>query len=240
MKPAFGNRGQAHATAVQHRPDLQSAHLAGHRRAGHAGCDRPRPHGPAPLRAVLAAAAVRRVRRRRNVGVVADDGEVQGRRPLRRHPGVHHAAVLHTGILVRRAGIETPADLKGKRVGVPEYQQTAALWARGALQHEFGVAPKDMEFWMERPPSHSHGGATGFVPPPGVTVNRIPLDKNIGSMMLAAARRRAVLSGGSQSHRPQHRRPLESSRHQDLVSRSAGRRHPTIARPASTPSTMAW
>jgi 4,5-dihydroxyphthalate decarboxylase len=53
------------------------------------------------------------------------------------------------------------------------------------LQHEFGVAPKDMEFWMERPPSHSHGGATGFVPPPGVTVNRIPLDKNIGSMTLA-------------------------------------------------------
>ena len=82
---------------------------------------------------------------------------------------------FHTGILVRRAaGIETPADLKGKRVGVPEYQQTAALWARGVLQHEFGVAPKDMEFWMERPPSHSHGGATGFAPPPGVTVHRIP------------------------------------------------------------------
>jgi 4,5-dihydroxyphthalate decarboxylase len=93
---------------------------------------------------------------------------------------------FHTGILVRRAaGIETPADLKGKRVGVPEYQQTAALWARGVLQHEFGVAPKDMEFWMERPPSHSHGGATGFAPPPGVTVHRIPLDKNIGSMMLS-------------------------------------------------------
>ncbi len=93
---------------------------------------------------------------------------------------------FHTGILVRRAAaIEKPADLKGKRVGVPEYQQTAALWARGVLQHEFGVAPQDMEFWMERPPSHSHGGATGFLPPPGVTVNRIPVEKNIGSMMLA-------------------------------------------------------
>src|ERR1700682_6400076 len=93
---------------------------------------------------------------------------------------------FHTGILVRRAaGIDTPADLKGKRVGVPEYQQTAALWARGVLQHEFGVSPKEMEFWMERPPSHSHGGATGFVPPPGVTVNRIPVEKNIGSMMLS-------------------------------------------------------
>ena len=93
---------------------------------------------------------------------------------------------FHTGVLVRRdAGIETPADLKGKRVGVPEYQQTAALWTRGVLQHEFGVEPKDMEFWMERVPEQSHGGATGFKAPPGVTVNQIPLEKNIGSMMLS-------------------------------------------------------
>lgn len=92
----------------------------------------------------------------------------------------------HTAILVRRkAGIETPADLKGKRVGVPEYQQTAALWARGVLQHEFGVQPKDMEFWMERTPDKSHGGATGFKPPPGVTVNQVPADKSMGSMLLA-------------------------------------------------------
>ena len=68
---------------------------------------------------------------------------------------------------------------------MPEYQQTAALWARGVLQHEFGVAPKDMEFWMERTPDRSHGGATGFKPPPGVAVNQIPADKSIGSMMLA-------------------------------------------------------
>jgi 4,5-dihydroxyphthalate decarboxylase len=93
---------------------------------------------------------------------------------------------FHTTILVRRdAKIDKPADLKGKRVGVPEYQQTAALWVRGVLQHEFGVEPKHMEFWMERPPSRSHGGATGFVPPPGVTVNQIPADKSIGSMMLS-------------------------------------------------------
>jgi 4,5-dihydroxyphthalate decarboxylase len=93
---------------------------------------------------------------------------------------------FHTSILVRRkAGIETPADLKGKRVGVPEYQQTAALWARGVLQHEFAVEPKDMEFWMERTPEKSHGGATGFKPPPGVTVHQIPADKSIGAMMLS-------------------------------------------------------
>ena len=82
---------------------------------------------------------------------------------------------FHTTILVsRKSGIEKPADLKGKRVGVPEYQQTAALWTRGVLQHEFGVHPKDMEFWMERTPEKSHGGATGFKPPPGVVVHQVP------------------------------------------------------------------
>jgi 4,5-dihydroxyphthalate decarboxylase len=93
---------------------------------------------------------------------------------------------FHTLILVRRdAGIASPSDLLGKRVGVPEYQQTAALWSRGVLQHEFGVSPTQMEFWMERLPSHSHAGAVGFQPPPGITIHQIPADKSIGSMMLS-------------------------------------------------------
>lgn len=93
---------------------------------------------------------------------------------------------FHTGILVRKdAGIDAPADLRGKRVGVPEYQQTAALWARGVLEHEFGVAPGEMEFWMERTPDISHGGATGFRQPPGVTIHQIPRGEDIGTMMLS-------------------------------------------------------
>jgi 4,5-dihydroxyphthalate decarboxylase len=93
---------------------------------------------------------------------------------------------FHAQILVRRdAGIDQPADLRGRRVGVPEYQQTAALWARGILQHEFGVSPTEMEFWMERVPSHSHAGGVGFKAPPGVTIKQIPAEKNIGGMMVA-------------------------------------------------------
>ena len=92
----------------------------------------------------------------------------------------------HAAILVRRGtGIAAPADLKGKRVGVPEYQQTAALWARGVLHDEFGIEPRHMEFWMERGASHSHGGALGFTAPPGVTIHTVPPEKSLGSMMLA-------------------------------------------------------
>ncbi len=92
---------------------------------------------------------------------------------------------FHTGIWVRDdAGIRSPADLRGKRVGVPEYQQTAALWSRGALQHEFGVAATEMEWWMERTEEVSHGGATGFRPPPGVKLHRIPANDSIGAMLV--------------------------------------------------------
>jgi len=92
---------------------------------------------------------------------------------------------FHLRALVRVAsGIQSPADLKGKRVGVPEYQQTAAIWGRGVLQHEFGVHPREIEWFMERTPETSHGGSTGFQPPDGVTVNRISLSTNIGEMMV--------------------------------------------------------
>ncbi len=92
----------------------------------------------------------------------------------------------HTGIFVRKdARIDKPADLKGKRIGVPEYIQTSALWTRGVLQSEFGVEPKDLTFFMERLPERSHAGAVGFTGAPGVTINRIPPEKSIGSMLVS-------------------------------------------------------
>lgn len=91
---------------------------------------------------------------------------------------------FHTAVVVRAAaGIESPADLIGKRVGVPEYQQTAAVWTRGALLHEFGVAPEQMTWFMERPPELSHGGATDFSPPPGVKLSYISPETNVGEML---------------------------------------------------------
>jgi 4,5-dihydroxyphthalate decarboxylase len=93
---------------------------------------------------------------------------------------------FHTGAWIRNdRGIDSPEQLKGKQVGVPEYQQTAALWSRGVLQHEFGVSPKDVEWHMERTPERSHGGATGFRPPEGVKLSQIPPEKSIGSMLLS-------------------------------------------------------
>lgn len=53
----------------------------------------------------------------------------------------------HGSIYVNKAaGITGPEGLVGRRVGVPEYQMTAAVWARGFLQHQHGVEPSSIEW----------------------------------------------------------------------------------------------
>ena len=45
------------------------------------------------------------------------------------------------------SGITGPRDLIGRRVGVPEYTMTAAVWIRGFLQHDFGVLPNQIQWF---------------------------------------------------------------------------------------------
>ena len=55
-------------------------------------------------------------------------------------------AFRHSSIYVRKdAGINEPKDLEGKKVGIPEYQMTLVVWARGMLQDEYGVDIKKMK-----------------------------------------------------------------------------------------------
>jgi len=56
-------------------------------------------------------------------------------------------AFRHTSIYVRTDRITRPEDLKGRRVGVPEYQLTANVWARALLQDDYGVRPEDV-IWV--------------------------------------------------------------------------------------------
>ena len=53
----------------------------------------------------------------------------------------------HSGIYIRTdRGITRPQDLKGKTIGLPEYQITANVWIRGILQDEYGVKPSDIKW----------------------------------------------------------------------------------------------
>jgi 4,5-dihydroxyphthalate decarboxylase len=83
------------------------------------------------------------------------------------------------------SGITTPASLSGKRIGVAEYQQTASLWTRGILEHDFGVSQYDLTWVMERPEELSHGGATGFSPPTGIKFERMTDGDTLDTALLA-------------------------------------------------------
>lgn len=53
-------------------------------------------------------------------------------------------AFRHTSVYVRTDRIKSPADLKGRRVGVPEYQLTANIWVRLFLEEDYGIRPSDI------------------------------------------------------------------------------------------------
>ncbi len=55
----------------------------------------------------------------------------------------------HDCIYVRPdAGINQPADLRGKRIGLPQYSSTAGVFIKGLVQHEYGVLPTEISWFM--------------------------------------------------------------------------------------------
>jgi 4,5-dihydroxyphthalate decarboxylase len=86
----------------------------------------------------------------------------------------------HSSIYVRKdAGLRTPADLAGKRVGVPEWAQTAAVYLRGMIAHTYGVDLRSID-WVQ-------AGRIEKVDlrlPDGVRVASAP-DKNLSDMLVA-------------------------------------------------------
>ncbi len=71
----------------------------------------------------------------------------QGNCPYVGVPAFVSRAFRHTSIYVRTDRVRAPADLKGRRVGLPEYQLTACVWARAILEDDHGVKPSDV-IWV--------------------------------------------------------------------------------------------
>jgi 4,5-dihydroxyphthalate decarboxylase len=91
----------------------------------------------------------------------------QGGGPYVGVPAFVSRAFRHTSIYVRTDRIKKPSDLKGKRVGVPEYQLTANVWARAILEDDFGVKPSDIQ-WVR-------GGIEDAARPEKITI-KLPGD----------------------------------------------------------------
>jgi len=97
-------------------------------------------------------------------------------------PVFHNRNFRYTGIVVRDgANIrrDQPADLKGKRFSIPDYQMSMALWTRGILQHEFGVLPRDLQWFQTRGERFSHTGASGTHLPEGVHLTFANAPENV-------------------------------------------------------------
>jgi 4,5-dihydroxyphthalate decarboxylase len=71
----------------------------------------------------------------------------RGESPYIAIPAFVSRAFRHTAIYVRTDRVRNPADLKGKKVGVPEYQPTVNVWARAFLSDDYGVNPGNI-YWV--------------------------------------------------------------------------------------------
>ena len=83
----------------------------------------------------------------------------------------------HSAVYLRAdSKIETPQGLKGKRIGVADYQMTAAVWVRGFLMHEYGVTPEDVTWVIGRP-------VRAIKPPEGIRVEAMPAETTLEAML---------------------------------------------------------
>jgi 4,5-dihydroxyphthalate decarboxylase len=95
-------------------------------------------------------------------------------------------AFRHTCTVVRTdRGIGGPADLKGRRIGIPEYQLTANVWARAILEEDFGVSPADVTWVRGGYDSPGRIEKISLSLPPGVMIENAPEGATISGMLAA-------------------------------------------------------
>jgi 4,5-dihydroxyphthalate decarboxylase len=92
----------------------------------------------------------------------------------------------HSCIYVRTdAGITTPADLKGKRVGTSQYSSTALVFMRAMLQHDYGLAPSDLHWFMGGLNTFTEQPLIPLKLPSDVRLDFLPAGKSLEGMFAA-------------------------------------------------------
>lgn len=91
-------------------------------------------------------------------------------------------AFRHTAITVRKDRIRTPQDLAGKRIGLPEWQLTACVWAR-ALIEEYGVGLADIQWVRGGIEEAGRVEKIGLTLPEGIRLEDAPGDRSLSQML---------------------------------------------------------
>lgn len=90
----------------------------------------------------------------------------------------------HSSLFVNKnAGIRTPKDLKGKKIGVPEYHLTAALWVRGFLKHDYGVSSEDVEWYIGGLEEPGRKDRVELEPPKRIRIHGIPQSQTLSDWL---------------------------------------------------------
>jgi 4,5-dihydroxyphthalate decarboxylase len=90
----------------------------------------------------------------------------------------------HSCIFVNTdAHIKEPADLRGKTVGVPEYQMTALLWIRGILRTEYGVSPEEMTWYQGGEEEAGREEKLEFETRSDIEISTIPTEDTLSAML---------------------------------------------------------
>lgn len=90
----------------------------------------------------------------------------------------------HSCIYVNaRAGIESPKDLIGKRIGTPEYQMTAPVWIRGILDEHYGVPVESVTYMTGGEESPNRDEKIRLDLPESIRVERIGPDQTLARML---------------------------------------------------------
>ncbi len=98
----------------------------------------------------------------------------------------------HSAIYVANPKIKTPKDLEGMRVGIPEWAQTAGIYVRGMLQHEYGVDLARIDWRQAGVREAGRVEKVELRLPPGVKIQAMPQHTLAG--MLAAGELDAAIS----------------------------------------------
>jgi 4,5-dihydroxyphthalate decarboxylase len=110
----------------------------------------------------------------------------QGNCPYVGVPAFVSRAFRHTSIYVRTDRVKKPPDLKGKKIGLPEYQLTANVWARAILEDE-GVKPTDVLWVRGGIEEAARPEKIAIKLPPDVTLEDAPAGKSISTLLAEGA-----------------------------------------------------
>ena len=90
----------------------------------------------------------------------------------------------HSGIYIRTdRGINRAEDLKGKTIGMPEYQQTANVWIRGVLSDEHGIGRGDAKWRTGGLDEPGRAERTPIKVPDDIDLQPIPKDRALSEML---------------------------------------------------------